>query len=307
MVARRTRKAKKEERCDEWKAWPRDSRGRRGTSEDAGGRLARRGTTRKRHRRQRRCDEDEASRTEQQSATRPASAIPGEHERGHVADEGRSIVPGKREKDERQRRRRRRRRWRRQSAKERTPLGRRSEREHTQASTRGQQTRRGTTGCGSKTRRDHSCRSIPKEQPRRTSRTAAGKQQVARGSAGRVLPRPGMCRDPAEKFHADSRDTRVTTRPTKLANTSERTRGTRRTTRDLASERLPSDTCSNYVYVRYIDCWEIHVWRSLRVSCFLNKIARSEWVSCATIRVCFCNYLNTFWWTQSCRNVAYKG
>lgn len=56
------------------------------------------GPTRKRHRRPGRRDEDEASRTEQQSATRQASAIPGEHERvvASRADEGR--VPSFRER-----------------------------------------------------------------------------------------------------------------------------------------------------------------------------------------------------------------
>lgn len=76
-----------------------DAGRREGRSRGAG-----RGRTRKRHRRRGGRDEDEASRTEQQSATRQASAIPGEHERvvaERAPDEGRvpPFHPGKREKE----------------------------------------------------------------------------------------------------------------------------------------------------------------------------------------------------------------
>lgn len=75
--------------------------GRRGRGRSRGAA----GPTRKRHRRPGRRDEDEASRTEQQSATRQASAIPGEHERvvASRADEGR--VPSFRERGKKKARR----------------------------------------------------------------------------------------------------------------------------------------------------------------------------------------------------------
>lgn len=162
-IERRTRKAKKEE--------PGREKPGRVTAGMSGDERRQRESTRKRHRRRRRCDEDEATRTEQQSATRPASAIPGEHKRGRVADEGRSIVPGKREKDERRRR----------SAKERTPTT--SEKENAQASTRNEPVR------------EQDATTLPVDPERGTEKNATtGSNKLLLGSqnatpAGDVRPR----------------------------------------------------------------------------------------------------------------------